>query len=157
MNQSELNRLTDRVWQALQGSQPTALLIGDPPPDTLGYVLTHSPPYEAVIIGSLTAGQLLYFHQPAVLDALLLGKPVYLWQGGLLYRQYKATAPPRLYGQLLSAEGQLRQLGVQFYGGNARSLITATTAAALARQGKQPPAGAILTPLARDILGGYTS
>ena len=41
------------------------------------------PPYDAVVIGSLTLSQLLRFREERVLSALAEGKPVYLYTPGL--------------------------------------------------------------------------
>ena len=53
-----------------------ALLIGTQPP--LGYEYVTQPPYDAVVIGSLTLGQLLRFREERVLEALANGMPVVL-------------------------------------------------------------------------------
>ena len=53
-----------------------ALLIGNQPP--LGYEYVTEAPYDAVVIGSLTLGQLLRFREDRVLDALAQGLPVVL-------------------------------------------------------------------------------
>ena len=47
-----------------------ALLVGKEPGVELGYAYVEAPPYEAVVIGSLTLGQLLRFEEPGVLEAL---------------------------------------------------------------------------------------
>ncbi len=153
MEATRLNRLTEQIWAQL--CQPTALLVGDRPPITMGYHLTDAPPYDGVIIGSLSSGELLHFSNAAVLDALLVGKPVYLWVGGL--PQYRATKNTHLLSKLITAENQLKQLGIRFYGGSSKPLVTATTAKILANSRQPLPPGAIITPMAQDILGGYTS
>ena len=53
----------------------TALLIGTEPPAALGYTYVKQPPYDAVVIGSMTLGQLLRFRDERVLEALSQGKP----------------------------------------------------------------------------------
>ena len=50
----------------------TALLIGREPPAALGYTYVKEPPYDAVVIGSLTLGQLVRFRDERVLEALAL-------------------------------------------------------------------------------------
>lgn len=158
MNDLDLDQITDHLWSKLQSTQSTALVVGNQPPDCLGYVPTEKPPYAVVIIGSLSPGGLLHFSNPHVLEALLEGKTVYLYEPGLSYHRHKATASPLLLGQLQSAERYLKQLGIQFYGQSCRGkLITQAMAQQLIAQGKAPPSGAILTPLARELLGGITS
>ena len=53
-----------------------ALLIGKEPAAELGYSYVTEPPYDAVVIGSLTLSQLLRFREERVLSALAEGKPV---------------------------------------------------------------------------------
>ena len=150
-----MEQVMDKVLQRLNAGGPAALLIGDRPPDLLGYRIAAGAPYEAVIIGSLTAGELLRFSDDRVWDALLAGMPVFLYEGGLRYRACASTANRALWSRLLSAERWLRQLGVRFYGDSqARRLVTAAQARQLLAQGCPPPAGAVLTPLAREILEG---
>ena len=47
-----------------------ALLIGNEPPCDLGYTYVKEAPFEAVVIGSLTISQALYFTCEEALDAL---------------------------------------------------------------------------------------
>ena len=56
-----------------------ALLIGREPGQELGYCYVTEPPYEAVVIGSLSLGQLLRFREERVLEALAQGKQVLLY------------------------------------------------------------------------------
>ena len=56
-----------------------ALLIGNAPAVELGFTYTAEEPYDAVVIGSLTLGQLLRFDEERVLSALAQGKTVYLY------------------------------------------------------------------------------
>ena len=51
-----------------------ALLIGKEPAAELGYSYVTEPPYDAVVIGSLTLSQLLRFREERVLSALAEGK-----------------------------------------------------------------------------------
>ena len=60
-----------------------ALLIGREPGQELGYCYVSEPPYEAVVIGSLSLGQLLRFREERVLEALAQGKQVLLYTPGL--------------------------------------------------------------------------
>lgn len=155
MDERLADRVVNEVLRRLTLDGPAALLVGNRPPDTLGYRLTDKAPYEAVLIGSLTASELLRFTDGPVLDALLRGLPVFLYEGGLTYRAHAATANRALWARLTAAERALRQWGVQFYGGHReRALITAAQARQLASQGRRPAPGAILTPLAREILEG---
>lgn len=154
MNEALLRRVEDEVLRRLDAA-PAALLIGNPPGDLMGYRLTEVSPYEAVLIGSLGPGELLNFSDSRVLNALLEGKPVFLWEPGLRYRAHASTANRVLWAKLQAAERTLRQLGVRFYGPReGRRLVTAEQARVLLRQGRRAPEGAVLTPLARELLNG---
>ena len=59
-----------------QGQRP-ALLVGRAPQAAAGWRFVTDGPYEAVILGSLTAAELLRFPDEASAQALLEGKPVY--------------------------------------------------------------------------------
>lgn len=131
--------------------RPTALLLGRAPDRDLGWRYV-SENYGAVVIGSMSAYALLHFPDEASLDALLTGRPVYLWEGGLDYRRFAHCASRALWTRLLSAERQLRQWGVQPLRENDRHLVTAQEARQRLRDG-QAVTGR-LTPLARDILEG---
>ena len=58
------------------------LLIGDRPVD-LTFSYATEAPYDGIVIGSLTLGQLLHFSDERVLSALSEGKSVYLYTPGL--------------------------------------------------------------------------
>lgn len=125
-----------------------ALLIGSEPGADLGCCYPAEPPYDCVVIGSLTLGQLLCFRQEAVLSALAEGKSVLLYTPGL---------PQGGKSRGLSAEcaGMCRRLkswGVVFTDGAQRRLITAQQARVMVAQNRRPGPGAVLTPLAREIL-----
>lgn len=125
-----------------------ALLIGHPPACDLGYTLCGEPPYDAVVIGSLTLGQALRFSQEAVLSALAEGKPVICYTPGF-------PQSPRnriLAASLASARRELKNWGIVFTDGGQKKLITAQEAQQLRQQGRFPAPGAVLTPLAREIL-----
>lgn len=126
-----------------------ALLIGKEPPVDLGYVYAESD-YDGVVIGSLTLGQLLKFREEAVLDALAQGKPVLLYTPGLPTAEKNRA----LAAQLTSSQRELKSWGVIFTDGGRRKLVTAEEARQMRRNGKNPGPGAVLTPLAREILGG---
>lgn len=126
-----------------------ALLIGQPPSAELGYAYVREPPYEVVVIGSLTISQLLRFGDAQVLEALAEGKPVYLYTPGLpQVSQNRALA-----GSLTAAQRELKHWGVLFTDGGRKKLITAEEARALCSTGRQPSPGSVLTPLAKEILG----
>ena len=60
-----------------------ALLIGKEPPVDLGYEYVGDGSFDAVVIGSLTIGELIRFRSECVLSALAEGKAVYLYTPGL--------------------------------------------------------------------------
>ena len=126
-----------------------ALLIGNRPDRELGFTYVTEPPWDGIVIGSLSIGQLLRFREERVLAALGAGKPVYLYTPGLPQVQNRALA-----GSLASAKRELKNWGVLFTEGNQRHLVTAEEARLLRRQGKLPAPGAVLTPLAREIMEG---
>ena len=64
-----------------------ALLIGKAPAAELGFTYTAEEPYDAVVIGSLSLGELLHFRQEQVLLALSQGKTVYLYTPGCRRRK----------------------------------------------------------------------
>lgn len=125
-----------------------ALLVGNQPERSLGYTYVTAPPYDAVVIGSLDLSQLLRFHHLQVLEALAEGKPVLLYTPGL------PDAPKNraLAADLASSRRQLKSWGVVFTDGAQRRLITAQEAKSMRLAGKRPGPGAVLTPLAREIL-----
>lgn len=127
-----------------------ALLIGQEPAYPLGYSYVPEAPYDAVVIGSLTLGQLLHFQEEAVLSALAEGKNVVLYTPGL------PDAPRNrgLSAALASRRRELKSWGVVFTDGAQKRLVTAQEARQLRMSGQQPGAGAVLTPLAREILEG---
>ena len=127
-----------------------ALLIGKAPTVELGFTYTADEPYDAVVIGSLSLGELLHFRQEQVLLALSQGKTVYLYTPGLP----EAEKNRALAASLAAARRELKNWGVLFTDGMQRRLITAEEARALKRQGKMPGPGAVLTPLAKEILEG---
>ncbi len=155
MNDAMVERVTDEVLRRLGEGRPRALLIGNCPDTNCGYELVREMPYEAVVIGSLSLSELLHFDCEPALTALLEDKPVYLAESGLASRRYRTTRNRVLWSRLQEAERQLRQLGVQLLAEpDSRRVITAQQARALLQQGRSAPQGAVLTPLARDILEG---
>ena len=127
-----------------------ALLVGREPAAALGFQYVAEPPYDAVVIGSLTLSQLLRFQQDAVLEALAEGKAVYLYTPGLP----EAPKNRSLSSSLTAAQRELKNWGVLFTDGGRRRLITAEEARALRASGRQPAPGAVLTPLAKEIMEG---
>ena len=127
-----------------------AYLVGTAPPLPLGYEYADTAPYEAVVIGSLTLGQLLRFQDEKVLSALAEGMPVFLYTPGL------PTAPKNraLAASLTASQRELKNWGVIFTDGGQKRLITAEEARAMRRTGRKPGPGAVLTPLAKEILEG---
>ena len=124
-----------------------AYLLGAEPPCDLGY--SYEPgEYQAVVIGSLTLGQLLRFREDAVLDALAQGKPVILYTPGLPDPGHNRG----LAAALASAKRELKNWGVVFTDGGRKQLITAQEAREMKASGQRLPAGAVCTPLAREIL-----
>lgn len=126
------------------------LLIGNAPPIPLNYAYVSEKPYEAVVIGSLSLGQLLHFNQEAVLEALSDGMPVYLYTPGLP----EIPKNRALAASAATAQRELKNWGVLFTDGTRRHLVTAEEARALRRQGQRAAPGAVLTPLAKEILEG---
>lgn len=127
-----------------------AYLVGREPDRPLGYTYVQTSDYESVVIGSLTLAQLLYFSEPAALQALAEGKPVVLYTPGL------PDAPKNraLAASLASARRQLKSWGVVFTDGGQKRLITAQEAQRMKQSGEMPGPGAVMTPLAREILEG---
>ena len=126
-----------------------ALLIGSRP-SALPFAYVTEGAYEAVVIGSLSLGQLLHFREEAALTALAEGKPVYLYTPGLP----QAPKNRALAAALATAQRELKNWGVLFTDGSRRHLVTAEEARILRRKGQSPAPGAVLTPLAKEILEG---
>ena len=127
-----------------------ALLVGQEPGAALGFEYVNEPPWEAVVIGSLSLSELLRFREERVLEALADGKAVYLYTPGL------PAAPKNraLAASLASAQRELKNWGVVFTDGGRKRLITAQEARLLRSQGRSPAPGAVLTPLAKEIMEG---
>lgn len=127
-----------------------ALLIGREPEAELGYCYVTEPPFDTVVIGSLTIGQLLRFREERVLEALAEGKSVYLYTPGLP----EVPKNRALAGSLTAAQRELKNWGVLFTDGGRKRLITAEEARVLRSTGGRVSPGAVLTPLAKEILEG---
>ena len=127
----------------------TALLIGKEPGYPLGYTYVQAEPFDAVVIGSLTLGELLHFSNEQALSALAQGKQVLLYTPGLPQAKNRG-----LSAALASRQRELKSWGVVFTDGGRKKLITATEAQQLRQLGAALPPGAVLTPLAKEILEG---
>ena len=127
-----------------------ALLIGKEPMCDLGYSYTAAAPYDAVVIGSLSLGELLRFDNQQALEALAEGKSVILYTPGLPV----APGNRALSASLASARRELKNWGVVFSDGAKKQLITAQEARTMLASGQRPAPGARLTPLAREIMEG---
>lgn len=127
-----------------------AKLVGKPPLAELGHSYPDAPPYDGVVIGSLELGELICFQNPDVLLALAEGKPVILYTPGL------PTAPQNraLSATLAARQRELKTWGVVFTDGGRKRLITAQEAKVMRQQGVRPGFGAVMTPLAKEILEG---
>ena len=125
-----------------------ALLIGEAPGCDLGFSYANTPPYDAVVIGSLSLGQALFFAQEQVLDALAEGKNVICYAPGFP----QAPKNRALGAALASSRRNMKALSIVFTDGGHKRLITAQEARALRQAGKRPAPGAVLTPLAKEVL-----
>lgn len=125
-----------------------ALLIGHEPGCPLPYTYVTQPPYEAVVIGSLSLGQLLAFSHEQALAALAEGKPVVLYTPGLPV----CPGNRALSASLAARRRELKNWGVVFTDGGQRRVITAQQARQMRENGTMPGPGAVLTPLAKEIL-----
>ena len=127
-----------------------ALLIGKEPDWTLPYVYVKEPPYDTVVIGSLPLSQALRLSDDRVLQALAEGKSVVLYTPGLP----EIPGNRALSAALAASKREMKAWGIVFTDGAQKRLITAQEARALKNAGKYPGPGAVLTPLAREILEG---
>lgn len=152
MDEQLVEAVTKRVCALMNDAPRQALLLGKPPAQELGWRYVSEPPYSAVVIGSLTLGELLYFRQEEALLALAQGTPVYLYEGGLPAPNCKSRA---LAARLSAARRELKAMGIVFVSGGAKpGFVSAAEARRLKNQGLTPPAGSLLSPLAKDILEG---
>ena len=150
MNERLIEEVMERVRQTSQ--RPAALLLGQAPARDYGWQYVSGGSYSAVVIGSMTAGELLRFPDEKSAEALLEGKPVYVCREGLTYRRCAGTANRVFWSRLLAAERQMKQLGVEFLGGGQEKLLTAEEVRRRLREGLAIEGR--LTPLARDVLEG---
>ena len=127
-----------------------AYLLGREPDRDLCYIYAKEPPYDAVVIGSLTLSQALRFCEENTLQALAAGKPVILYAPGFP----EAPGNRALGASLASARRELKNWGILFTDGGRKRLITAEEARAMRKAGRLPSPGAVLTPLAKEIMEG---
>lgn len=155
MNEELVQAVAEQVSALLrqrEETMPAAFLVGKAPAESLGYRYVTAPPYSAVVIGALSYGQLLHFREESVFSALADGIPVYLWAQGLPHKSRPCRSRP-LLARLSAAERELRALGIVFLDKDThRRFISGAEAQRLVRSGAPIPAGAVLSPLARDIL-----
>ena len=126
------------------------LLLGREPDRNLGHTYVREGEYDGVVIGSLTLGEYLRFGDSRALEALAQGKPVLLYTPGL-------PDPGKSRGlaaAMASTKRELMAWGITFTDGGGKRLVTAQAARLLRQQGRGPEPGAVLTPLAREILEG---
>ena len=127
-----------------------ALLIGNEPACALGYTYVQEAPFDAVVIGSLTLSQALRFSDDRALNALAEGKSVVLYTPGLP----EAPRNRALSAALASARRELKSWGILFTDGAQKKLIPAQEARSMRAAGRSPGPGAVMTPLAKEILEG---
>ena len=125
-----------------------AWLLGREPARNLGYTYVKEPPFDAVVIGSLTLSQALRFSEERALQALAEGKPVVLYSPGFP----ESPKNRSLAAALASSRREMKNWGILFTDGCQKKLITAQEAKAMRQAGVLPGPGAVLTPLAKEIL-----
>ena len=125
-----------------------ALLIGAAPCCDLGFSYEAAPPYDTVVIGSLSLSEALFFANEPALSALAEGKPVVCYAPGFP----QAPKNRALAAALSSSRRNMKNLGIVFTDGGQRRLITAQMAREMKLSGRTPAPGAVLTPLAKEIL-----
>jgi len=124
-----------------------ALLIGKEPDAELSYTYVQEAPFDAVVIGSLSLSQALRLSDERVLQSLAEGKQVILYTPGLPL----APGNRALSASLAASRREMKNWGIVFTDGAQRKLVTAQEARVMKAAGKYPGAGAVLTPLAREI------
>ncbi len=85
-----------------------------------------------------------------MLSALAAGKAVYLYVPGLPEQPRNRA----LASSLATAQRELKNWGILFTDGGRKRLVTAQEAKLLRQTGQAPGPGAVLTPLAKEILEG---
>lgn len=152
MNEALIDAVVREVSRRSREALPPARLLGAAPPVPLPWRWVTQGEYSAVVIGSMDAHALLHFPDALCLQALLEGKPVWLWPEGLRYRRCAATANRALWARLLAAERQMKQLGVRELRPARSPVLTAAEVRCRLATGQQIDGR--LTPLARDVLEG---
>lgn len=127
-----------------------ALLVGREPLTDLGYTYVREGAFDAVVIGSLELSELLCFSRQEVLEALAEGKSVILYTPGLPTAHHNRA----MSASLAARQRELKSWGVVFTDGGRKRLVTAQEARNLMATGGRPGPGAVLTPLAKEILEG---
>ena len=125
-----------------------ALLIGQKPDRDLGFTYEGTPPFDAVVIGSLSLGQALIFANEQALSALAEGKKVVCYEPGFP----QSPKNRALATALATSRRNMKNMGIVFTDGGQKRLITAQEAREMKRSGVSPAPGAVLTPLAKEIL-----
>lgn len=125
-----------------------ALLIGQTPTCDLGFTYESNPPYDGVVIGSLSLGQALCFANEQALLALAEGKKVVCFEPGFP----QSPKNRALSTALATSKRNMKNLGIVFTDGGQKRLITAQEAREMKLTGRKPAPGAVLTPLAKEIL-----
>ena len=125
-----------------------ALLIGQKPDRDLGFTYETAPPFDGVVIGSLTLGQALVFANEQALSALAEGKQVVCYEPGFP----QAPGSRALSTALATSRRNMKNLGIVFTDGGQKRLITAQLAREMKLSGVKPAPGSVLTPLAKEIL-----
>ena len=87
---------------------------------------------------------------PIICEFLAEGKSVICYAPGFP----QAPKNRALGAALASSRRNLKNWGIVFTDGNQKRLITAEEARAMRRTGRKPGPGAVLTPLAKEILEG---
>ena len=108
---------------------------------------------RALLIGKEPAGlpEWEYVTQmPYDAEALAQGLPVYLYTPGLP----EAPGNRALAATLAASQRELKNWGVIFTDGGRKKLVTAQEAKLLRQKGLRPGPGAVMTPLAKEILEG---
>ena len=123
-------------------------MVGEKPP--LDYEFVTAPPYDCVVVGSASLQEVLYLQNGELLQALSEGKSVIFYTPGLP----KVTANRGLRSSLGARYRELKSWGVVFTDGGRKRLITAQEARVMKQTGARPGPGAVLTPLAKEILEG---
>ena len=130
--------------------EPRLLCIGEAV-ETPGWQAVTAPPWDGVLLASLSPAALLAQPCDEVCRALLTGKPVFLREAGLEHRRYPAALSRVLWAELAEKERRLRQMGVRRWEAPAeRKTLTLADVEQLLHRGQPLPEGARLTPLARD-------